>query len=57
VTYHLQASRNLRDWEEVPAWARSERIVRRMGDWDEVEVAVIDEPQPGRFFRVAVREA
>lgn len=57
VGYALEWSSDLDAWNPVPAWLMEERVLRSEGDWDEVEVSILDDSLPKRFYRVAVSEA
>jgi hypothetical protein len=56
VVYALECSVDLATWVSVPAGQCVERVLRSDGDWDEVEVTILDEGYPTRSYRVSVTE-
>jgi hypothetical protein len=56
ISYVVEWSVDLEDWKPLPVWQMGERVLRSSGDWDEVEISILDDHLSNRFYRVSVSE-
>jgi hypothetical protein len=56
ISYAVEWSVDLEDWKPLPVWQMGERVLRSVGDWDEVEISILDDHLSNRFYRVSVSE-
>ncbi len=54
VTCRTEQSSDLRQWTRLPASSTAERVLRSSGDWDEVELIIMDSVYQQRFYRICL---
>lgn len=54
VRYRVMESKNLTQWSEVPANLMSVRVLRSVGDFDEVEAILLESTGSRKFYNVIV---
>ena len=52
VTYTVESSIDEITWTPLATWEYSEQVLRSEGDWDEVEVIVLDRSPVQEFYRI-----
>ena len=57
VTYQLESSVDLVNWQPVPVGGCEETVLRSEGNWEEVECLIYGGSGPERFHRIQVTTA
>ena len=54
VSYRIEETGNLQEWQATPRSAIAERVIRSSGDIDEVEAVIMDSSHSFRYYRICL---